>query len=65
MTFSLAFRVQWRNHKMFATNTTCTHEGKTRDDAWWAARGGPGFFESYLSKSTAEPLEFRFMTGRE
>jgi len=55
----------WKNHQMFKTNTTCASDGEAKSDAWWAARGGPGFFLSFVETPTVEPLEVRLMMGKD
>ena len=61
----MATAAQWNTHSMFNSNTTCPPSGQSRDDAWWATRGGPGYFESFVTSPTFEPLEVRLMAGRD
>jgi hypothetical protein len=57
------FQNPFKSTRMFTTADICDASGKKQDDAFWKAKGGPGHFKKALDEVTAEPLEFRLMTG--
>jgi hypothetical protein len=42
---------------MFNSTEICAGQTGLRNESWWAAQGGPGFFKKYLDELTSDPLE--------